>query len=357
MNLSRIVAVGLLCSLVVCFVVPVVAGGTEKPVWKPIFDGRTFDGWHKNGQGEWTIEEGAMVGRANRTKLYGHLVSDKSYGDMSIRFNYKCSTGDSGFFIRTKMQEPDKTIGLQVQCGPLGSGNGGIYDSYGRGWLQHPTLDDEKEFYKKDGWNEMLIAAHGGKVTVHVNGIKSADLDDDKINPEGVLATQMHSDTDIVTHFKDMVILEKGQITPKQFLGRKLPTLKQKDSGNLCLPAAAANGVGPKIMYMPEWAAFGWWTDKDHVEWRVDVAKPGMYDVWVEWSVDQDNAGNSYALKIGDQTVSGKAEKTGGWEAFQRAKIGQIELTAGERQAVLRPVGNFDTALFHLRGVCLKPAK
>ncbi len=255
------------------------------------------------------------------------------------------------------MKEPDKTVGLQVQCGPLGSGNGGIYDSYGRGWLQHPTVDDEKEFYKVDQWNEMLISAHGGKVTVHVNGIKSAEVDDDKIQPEGVFATQMHSGTNIVTYFKDMVLLEKGRITPKQFLGLKLQPVEQKSDGKLCLPASAANGVGPKIMYMPEWAAFGWWRDTDRAEWLVDVAKAGTYDVWLEWSIDDDQAGNPYVFQVGDQTVAGKVSKSGGWETFRNEKIGQIRLAAGQQQAVMKPGGRFDKALFDLRRVCLKPAQ
>lgn len=353
----RIFALGLLSASIILVSASLQAAEHEKPVWKPIFEGTTFEGWHKNGQGEWIIEEGAMVGRANKTKLYGHMVSDRKYRDFTLRFKYKCSQGDSGFFIRTEMQEPDRTVGLQVQCGPLGSGNGGIYDSYGRGWLQHPTKSEEQEFYKVDQFNEMIISAHGGKVTVHVNGIKSADLDDDKIRPEGVFATQMHANTDVVTYFKDIEILEKGEITPKEFLGLKMPVVKQGEDGAVCLPASAANGIGPKIMYMPEWGAFGWWTDQDRLEWLIDVAEPGTYDVWLEWSVADDHAGNSYIFQIGDQTVAGRVEKTGGWDTFSYSKIGQIRLTDGQKRAVFRASGQFDTALLDLRRICMKTSQ
>ena len=76
------------------------------------------------------MEDGAYVGRSNNAKLYGHLVSDHEYQDFTVRFEFQCPSGDSGFFIRTKMKEPDKTLGLQIQVGPLGSGTGGIYESY-----------------------------------------------------------------------------------------------------------------------------------------------------------------------------------------------------------------------------------
>ena len=156
-----------------------------------------------------------FVGRSNKAKLYGHLVSDDQFQDFTVRFKFRCTSGDSGFFIRTKMEEPDKTMGLQIQVGPCGSGTGGIYESYGRGWLQKPTLEEEKACYLEDAWNEMVIAANGPRVIVYVNGIKTADLNDDKIKQQaGVFALQMHSGVDNHTMFKDLAILEKGEFKP-----------------------------------------------------------------------------------------------------------------------------------------------
>ncbi len=332
------------------------AAEPENPVWKPIFDSKTFNGWIKNGQGDWTIEDGAMVGRAKMTKLYGHMVSTRRYRDFTLRFKYKCEQGDSGFFIRTEMQPPDKTIGLQVQCGPLGSGNGGIYDSYGRGWLHHPSKDDEREFYRVGQFNEMIISAHGGRVTVHVNGIKSADLDDAKIRPEGVFATQLHSGTDVIAYFKDFQILEKGKITPKEFLGLALRPITPEEDGSLSLSASAANGIGPKSVYLPERAAFGCWSDRDRVEWLIEGAQAGSYDVWMEWSVDDKHAGNPYILQIGTGTVHGNVGKTGGRDKYKYAKIGRINLKTGRQRVIVKAGGRFDTALLDLRRIRLSPA-
>ncbi len=184
----------------------------DQPAWKPLSDGTTLAGWHTNGEGEWTVEDGAFVGRSHNAELYGHLVSDDTFKDFTVRFKFQCPSGDSGFFIRTRMEEPDRTIGLQVQVGPRGTGTGGIYESYGRGWLQPPpTRDDEAAYYKEDGWNEMVITAQGNRVVVHVNGVKTADLSDDQIAQEaGVFALQMHSGTVNLTKFKDIEILLPG---------------------------------------------------------------------------------------------------------------------------------------------------
>ena len=329
----------------------------EAPVWKPLADGKTLAGWHKNGEGDWTIEDGAYVGRSNNAKLYGHLVSDAQYQDFTVRFDFLCPSGDSGFFVRTEMQEPDKTLGLQIQVGPLGSGTGGIYESYGRGWIpEKPPLELEKAGYREGQWNEMIIAAHGEHVTVHVNGVKTADLTDTQLSQKpGVFALQMHSGAVNETRFKNLAILERGEITPKAFLGTDAPPVKPADDGSISLSAAHGVGIGPEIRYMPAWGAFGWFTDKDRVEWPLDVTKEGLYDVSLEWSVADDQAGKPFVLEIGDQKLAGTIAKSGASETYAKVKMGQLKLTAGAQRAVLRPTGKLDKTLCNLREIRLVP--
>jgi hypothetical protein len=181
----------------------------KKPAWKPLMDGKTLAGWHKVGDGQWTVEDGAFVGRANNEKLYGLLFSDKTFKDFTVRFKYKCFSGDSGFYIRTIFKDPDQAHGLQVQVGRLKSGVGGIYDSYGRGWVAKPTDEAEKSFTHEDDWNDMVIDAHGGHVTVTVNGIKSAELKDEKSRPEGHFALQMHAGCVMHVLFKNIEMLDE----------------------------------------------------------------------------------------------------------------------------------------------------
>ena len=187
------------------------AAEDKKADWKPLMDGKTLTGWHPVGDGKWTVEDGAFVGRANNEKLYGLLVSDKTFRDFTVRFKFKCLSGDSGFYIRTIIKEPEKANGLQVQVGRIKSGVGGIYESYGRAWVSKPSDELEKSYTKDDEWNEMVIEAHGGNVIVTVNGIKSAELKDDPSRPEGHFALQMHSGCVMHVMFKDIEICEAAK--------------------------------------------------------------------------------------------------------------------------------------------------
>jgi hypothetical protein len=185
------------------------AADEKKPAWEPLMDGKTLDGWHAVGDGRWTVEEGAFVGRADNEKLYGLLVSDKTFKDFSVRFKFKCLSGDSGFYIRTIIEPPEKAHGLQVQVGLPESGVGGIYESYGRAWIDRRKAEEEKEFTKAGQWNEMTIDAVGGNVVVHVNGEKTAELKDDPSRPEGHFALQMHSGCVMLVMFKEIEIQKK----------------------------------------------------------------------------------------------------------------------------------------------------
>jgi hypothetical protein len=180
----------------------------EKKDWKPLMDGKTLAGWHPVGQGKWTVENGAFVGRANNEKLYGLLFSDQTFKDFTVRFKFKFTSGDSGFYIRTIFKEPDQAHEMQVQVGAPGSGVGRIYESYGRGWLVKPDKEAEKKVYKDKDWNEMVISAHGGHVIVKVNGETTCELKDYKGRTVGHFALQMHAGTVNEVMFKDIEIAE-----------------------------------------------------------------------------------------------------------------------------------------------------
>ena len=138
----RRLSIASLISLAVagCLLVRVAAAEEGKAGWKPLMDGKTLAGWHPVGDGQWTVEDGAFVGRANNEKLYGLLVSDKTFRDCTVRFKFKCLSGDSGFYIRTIIKEPEKANGLQVQVGRPGAASAGSTKATAaRGSASRPT--------------------------------------------------------------------------------------------------------------------------------------------------------------------------------------------------------------------------
>ena len=344
MKCSKIVLIAL--SLALCWALT--ARAADKCQWKPLFDGKTLDGWHKVGHGEWEVKGGAIVGTADKTKLYGLLESNQVFKDFTVRFKFRCFSGDSGFYVRTMILPPEKAHKMQIQVGrDDGSGTGGVYESYGRGWLDKLSKEDESKIYKPDGeWNEMVIDAHGQDIVVKVNGIKTSAVKDVPEYQAGHFVLQMHAGCVMHVEFKDIEVCDDD---PQP----KIEPVKAAADGSIVLAATAARGMGPKIKLMPEWKAFGWWMDSDQAEWLVDVPAAGTYDVFLEWSVGDKSAGNPYAFFVGKQELAGTIEKSGGWETYKKAKIGQMTLAPGVQFAAFKPAGKFKNALLDLREVRL----
>ena len=61
--------------------------------------------------------------------------------DLTVEFKQEAD-GNSGVFIRSFVEEGVKVNGWQVEVAPKGHDTGGIYESYGRGWLVQ--IPDEK---------------------------------------------------------------------------------------------------------------------------------------------------------------------------------------------------------------------
>ena len=345
MQSSKIVLAALLLALGAALV----SQADDKCQWKPLFDDKTLTGWHKVGHGEWEVNDGAIVGTADNTKLYGLLESNDVFKDFTVRFKFRCFSGDSGFYVRTMILPPEKAHKMQIQVGRDGSGTGGVYESYGRGWLDKLPPEEESKLYKPEGqWNEMVIDAHGQKIVVKVNGTKTAEVDDAPEYQAGHFVLQMHAGCVMHVEFKDIEVCDDN---PQP----RLEPVKAAADGSIILTATAGRGMGPKIKLMPEWKAFGSWTDADQAEWLVEVPKAGVYDVFMEWSAGDDSAGNPYAFNVSKQEISGTVEKSGSLETYKKARIGQITLEPGVQFAALKPAGKFNTTLLHLREVRLAP--
>jgi len=182
--------------------------------WKPLWDGKTFDGWHEIGKGSWTITDGAIHATHPRSEReFGHLVTDRTFTDFTVRLKYKAVKGNSGLYFRIEEKGASGVSGFQAEIDPNHDA-GGLYETNGRAWVVKPTPEQVKTWYKPDAWNEMTVTALGRNVTVHVNGVRSAALVGDPGRTEGRFALQVHGGQDCEVLFKDIEILEWKNLAP-----------------------------------------------------------------------------------------------------------------------------------------------
>ena len=176
--------------------------------FKNLFNGKNLDGWTIHGTEKWYVEQGELVCESGPDKQYGYLSTNKSYKNFILTLNFKLqANGNSGVFIRSSI-EGTKISGWQVEVAPPKLHTGGIYESYGRGWLIQPKPENEGALKATD-WNEMRIQVKGSEVTTWLNGTQMVYFKDQKIGEgNGFIALQIHDGGGIKVRWKNIRVKE-----------------------------------------------------------------------------------------------------------------------------------------------------
>ena len=173
-----------------------------------LFNGKNLDGWNIHGTELWYVENGILICESGPDKGYGYLSTEKFYDDFDLTVEFKQeANGNSGVFIRSTF-EGTKVSGWQVEVAPPGSDTGGVYESYGRGWLIKP--DKEKDKVLKMGkWNKMRIRVVGNQIQSWLNGTSMISLKDEMIGKgKGSIALQIHDGGGIKVRWRNLVVNE-----------------------------------------------------------------------------------------------------------------------------------------------------
>lgn len=183
---------------------------------EPIFDGKTFDGWHQlGGKADYEVVDGAIVGTSktgtpnsfmSTKRLYKNFILELEFLphdvlNCGIQIRSNCYSGPTTYVWKDgNGKQQQKTVsagrvhGYQVEIDPSERAwSGGIYDEGRRGWLFN--LNGKKEAqqaFKKGEWNHYRIEVVGDSIKTFVNGVPATDLVDD-MTPEGFIALQVHS--------------------------------------------------------------------------------------------------------------------------------------------------------------------
>ncbi|MEQ1625603.1 MAG: DUF1080 domain-containing protein [Sediminibacterium sp.] len=171
-----------------------------------LFNGKDLSNWTIHGTEKWYVQDGEMICESGPDKQYGYLSTNDKYKNFNLTLEFKQeANGNSGVFFRSSI-EGVKISGWQVEVAPPKSHSGGIYESYGRGWLIQPKAEDE-QWLKMGDWNTMRIQVQGDEVTTWLNGHEMIHLKDEKIGKgEGFIALQIHDGGGIKVRWRNIVL-------------------------------------------------------------------------------------------------------------------------------------------------------
>ncbi len=203
-KMKKVMSIIILLFVVMSFISCSSCNCTDNSKKIVLFNGKNLDGWTIHGTEKWYVENGELICESGPDKEYGYLSTNKKFKNFDLTLEFKQeSNGNSGVFFRSSI-EGVKISGWQVEVAPPNHDTGGIYESYGRGWLV--KIPDEKENILKMGeWNTLRIRVVDDNVKTWLNGEPMVDFTDEKIGEGyGFIALQIHSGGGIKIRWKNI---------------------------------------------------------------------------------------------------------------------------------------------------------
>jgi len=161
---------------------------------RPIFDGRSLDGWEGD-PAIWRVENGEIVaGRPDVVQPYNDfLCTRRELGDFDLQLEYRRGGGNGGIqFHSQRVPDSHEMIGFQADCAK--GIDGFLYDeSRRRVFLAQP--DDETIARLGVGpWNRYHVRAEGPRLRLWVNGVQTVDYVETSPNIplRGRIGLQLH---------------------------------------------------------------------------------------------------------------------------------------------------------------------
>jgi hypothetical protein len=179
-----------------------VAQTTAGSGWQNLFNGKDLTGWKRlGGKAEYTVEDGAIIGRTVVNSRNSFLCTEKEYGDFILEADVWVEDEEGNAGIQTRSHfNPEafngegRVYGRQCEVDPtIRRWTGGIYDEGRRDWLYPMQLNAQAQHaYKKGMYNHYKIECIGNEMKTWVNGVAAAYVVD-TLDPKGFIGLQVHA--------------------------------------------------------------------------------------------------------------------------------------------------------------------
>ncbi len=200
--------------------------------FKPIFDGKTLNGWNAPDMRYWRVEDEAITGEVtDELPLKENqflLWTEGELDDFELKLRFRLTGSEkanAGIQIRSRVADDGHVVGYQADIDMSGRYVGALYDERGRkmlanrgekstvgpdGKIQSEPLGDPDALFESvriGDWNDYHVIARGNRIELKINGRTTAiviDLQKSERDLSGVLALQLHSGPPMKIQYKDI---------------------------------------------------------------------------------------------------------------------------------------------------------
>lgn len=179
-------------------------------MFRPLFDGKTFDGWEGN-LDVFRIEDGAIVGGTLEAPIEHNdfLCTRERFGDFELRLKFKLvgeKTNAGVQFRSERVPDHFEVAGYQADLGAEWWGS--LYDESRRRKTLVEGAAEATQHLQPGQWHEYRIRAVGPRIELWIDGKKTVDYTeaDESIARDGIIGLQIHKGPPAEAWYKDIEI-------------------------------------------------------------------------------------------------------------------------------------------------------
>lgn len=167
---------------------------------KSLFNGRDLSGWQPEGDANWEVKDGILIGRQGKDNAPGDLLSKREFANFELTVVYRMQwPGNSGVWYRYQSATKAYQADILEYKNPVAY-SGSLYCT-GKMFLVR-NLDPKLEH--RNDWNTLVIRVEGDHHVITLNGTKVVDVHDSTVD-RGRIGFQVHPGKE----FADMRIMVK----------------------------------------------------------------------------------------------------------------------------------------------------
>jgi hypothetical protein len=176
----------------------------KKDGYTLLFNGRDLKGWEGD-PALWSVAGGVLIGSTDGhpIKRNTFLITKEKFSDFVLKAEIKLRNHNSGIQFRSQAQPDWVVAGYQADAAE-GNWWGSLYDERGkRGVIANGWKGKGETVVKAADWNQYEITARGNHIQLKLNGLVTAELDDDQAR-EGIIALQLHAGPAMKVEFRNI---------------------------------------------------------------------------------------------------------------------------------------------------------
>ena len=171
-----------------------------------LFNGKNLLGW--DGDPDlWSVKDGTLVGSTEGKDLSQNsfLITKEKFSDFILTADVKLRNHNTGIQFRSERLPEFVIKGYQADAAQ-DKWWGSLYgEKTGRGVIVDGWAGKGEKLVKTGDWNRYEIYCKGDHIKLSLNGVVTADIQDDMAS-EGVIALQVHRGPPMQVSFRNLKI-------------------------------------------------------------------------------------------------------------------------------------------------------